>query len=265
MGDRIIREVRPRIPRAPPPPPPALPPPPAAPPPAAERREHAARRTCSTRNRDRRAPRPDMLIERLSSEKAAAEEETRRILHRAFSEAEANEMGDLKKLRRNATPRCRRPRPATAPPPHPHPTPHPPPHAHTHSRSLRSEGAPPAARAVRGQREDRPGAVVAARAPRARAHRARPRARAQKAHATLQTKLGEIDALERRVALLTHDTGVERALAMVRDANEPPAPAAGAFRRRDADGAAQAGDTDLNKLGLEPLVKRQQEVPRTTT
>lgn len=80
-----------------------------------------------------------MLIERLSSEKAAAEEETRRILHRAFSEAEANEMGDLKKLvaQRDAevpTPPPRhRPRPRHASP-HPH---IPPTHAHTHSRSLR--------------------------------------------------------------------------------------------------------------------------------
>ena len=211
-----------------------------------------------------------MLIERLSSEKAAAEEETRRILQRAFSEAEANEMGDAP--RRGGATRRRgadapAPAPAAATPSTPKPTHSPTPH------TLRRPSQVKALRQRLAQYEDKEkigqeqSTSLHERLELAHTERDRAQRELQKAHATLQTKLGEIDALERRVALLTHDTGVspvdlERALAMVRDANEPPAPAAGSVSAAAMPTAPlKLADTDLNKLGLEPLVKRQvQEV-----
>jgi membrane carboxypeptidase/penicillin-binding protein PbpC len=80
---------------------------------------------------------------------------------------------------------------------------------------------------------------------------------AQKAQAELQLRLAEIEALERRVALLVGDAGVapedlERALAMVRDAGRPTV----ASTTPDQSGL-RLQDTDLNALGLSPLAKKQ--------
>lgn len=184
------------------------------------------------------------MLEQLRSEKAALEDENRRVLAQVFSEEEASELsvarqqliqrdGEIKRLKsriREADEKAK----------------------------ITAE-----AHAAAGSR------LAAAHGERDSAKRALHRAQSE-----LAQRKQEVEALERRVAHLVGDTGVppediERALAMLRDTQHG---AVGGARLGLRAGESAAGslsdvgfgeasarlqDTDLSKLGLPPLAKRQ--------
>ena len=169
-------------------------------------------------------------LETLQSEKQALEDENRRLIAQAFSDAEANELSVTKQALAQRDSELKR------------------------------------FKQKMGQLEDRQKVHVEASTTTdtklATAHVERDNAMrsAQKAQAELQLRLSDIEGLERRVALLVGDAGVapedlERALAMVRDAGRPTV--AMGNTNPNVGSGLRLQDTDLNALGLSPLAKKQ--------
>lgn len=179
-----------------------------------------------------------LLVERLRAEKVDLERENERILSQVFSEAEAGELSVLKQqvLQREAEVKRLRTRVKDA-----------------------EDKAQIAAEAH---------ATSDSRLASAHGERDAAKRQVQRAQAEAGQARQEVQCLEKRVATLVGDTGVspddlERALALVRATPaaksgkaQPPADGGGAAAR-DGASALRLQDTDLSKLGLSPLAKKQ--------
>ena len=164
-------------------------------------------------------------IETLLSEKQAAEDENRRLIAQAFSDAEANELAVTKQALMQRDGEIKRLK---------------------HRLSQLDD---------RQKVHDEKHTTLDQKLEHAHQERDAAKRNLQKVQAELQRRLADVEGLERRVALLVGDSGVapedlERALAMVRDAGRSGAGGAG-------DGSLRLQDMDLNALGLSPLAKKQ--------
>ena len=163
-------------------------------------------------------------IETLLSEKQAAEDENRRLIAQAFSDAEANELAVTKQALMQRDGEIKRLK---------------------HRLSQLDD---------RQKVHEEKNTTMDQKLEQAHQERDAAKRNLQKVQAELQLRLADIEGLERRVALLVGDSGVapedlERALAMVRDAGRSSAGA--------GDGSLRLQDTDLSALGLSPLAKKQ--------
>ena len=164
-------------------------------------------------------------IETLLSEKQAAEDENRRLIAQAFSDAEANELAVTKQALMQRDGEIKRLK---------------------HRLSQLDD---------RQKVHDEKHTTLDQKLEHAHQERDAAKRNLQKVQAEQQLRLADVEGLERRVALLVGDSGVapedlERALAMVRDAGRSGAGGAG-------DGSLRLQDMDLNALGLSPLAKKQ--------